>query len=208
MTDDAVTRWVESLEQGDEEAASRLWQYCFPKLLRYAARRLPDHLRRTMDEEDVALSAFKSFCLGSERGAFPELRGRDELWKLLLCITARKAQARLRHETREKRGGGKVSGESIFITDAAEGIPAGIGNVAGAAPTPDMMAQFSDGCEQLLERLGDDTLRAIALLRVEGYSVDEIAQRVGCAKRSVERRLNLIRKTWLDATDTENEEYL
>jgi RNA polymerase sigma factor (sigma-70 family) len=196
MSDEAVTRWIESLETGDEDAAARLWEYCFPRMLRYASRRLPDNLRRAMDEEDVAISAFRSFCMATARGAFTELNGRDELWRLLLCITARKARARIRHETREKRGGGKVGGESILMTGSDQGSGGQIGQVPGHSPSPEMLAQFADECQWLLDQLGDDTLKAIALLRVEGYTVDEIAQRVGCAKRSVERRLTLIRKTW------------
>ena len=132
MTDEAVTRWVESLEHGDEQAAARLWEYCFPRLLRYADKRLPQHLRRVLDEEDVALSAFKSFCMGAARGAFPDMHGRDELWRLLMCITSRKAQARMRHELREKRGSGKVGGESIFLK---EPIPSGALRGLATLPT-------------------------------------------------------------------------
>ncbi len=206
MSDEAVTRWVESLEKGDEDAAARLWEYCFPRLLRYANQRLPGHLRRALDEEDVALSAFRSFCMGSARGAFPNLHGRDELWRLLLCITARKAQARLRHEFREKRGGGKVAGESIFLEGARSADAAGIGHVPDyGTPTPEVLAQFSDECEHLMNLLEDETVKTIAILRIEGYSVDEIAARVGCAKRSVERRLTLIRKTWSHVAESEIE---
>ena len=201
-----VTRWVESLEEGDEAAAAKLWEYCFPRLLRYADKKLPAHLRRVLDGEDVALSAFKSFCLGAAGGKFPDMQGRDELWRLLLCITSRKAQARMRHEFREKRGGGNVGGESIFLkgaSDPMEGGAAGIGNVPDrGAPTPEVLAQFSDECEHLMNLLEDETVKAIAILRIEGYSVDEIAERVGCAKRSVERRLKLIRKTWSHAAES------
>lgn len=205
MAEDDVTRWIESVEQGNHDAAAKLWEYCFPGLLRFAHKRLPNHLRRIMDEEDVALSAFKSFCLGAERGAFPELNGRDELWKLLVCLTARKAQGRIRHELREKRGGGKVSGESIFMQDESGLREQGIGMLAGSTPSPELIAQFSDDCQQLLDRLNDETLQAIALLRMEGYSVDEISQRIGCAKRSVERRLKLIRTIWSEATSEDSE---
>ena len=46
--------------------------------------------RRAADEEDVALSAFDSFCRGAEQGRFPQLDGRDDLWHLLVVITVRK----------------------------------------------------------------------------------------------------------------------
>jgi DNA-directed RNA polymerase specialized sigma24 family protein len=71
------------------------------------------------------------------------------------------------------------------------------GNCFTASP-PDAKAEFANECQQFLERLGDETLQTIALLRIEGYSVDEIATRVGCAKRPVERRLSLIRSIWTE----------
>jgi hypothetical protein len=53
--------------------------------------------RRVADEEDVALSAFDSFCAGAERGRFPDLKDRDNLWALLVTITARKAADLAQH---------------------------------------------------------------------------------------------------------------
>ena len=196
-----VTLWIKSIEDGDDEAAGQLWSYSFPRLLRHAKSKLPGHLRRALDEEDVALSAFKSFCLAASKGKFPNLSGRDELWKLLLHIANKKANSYIRHELREKRGGGQVRGESIFTSAADSSSPVGIDHVSGREVSPDLLAQFTDDCRDLLDMLKDDTLKTIALLRMEGYSVDEIAERVGCAKRSVERRLNLIRQTWKESSN-------
>lgn len=198
-----VTVWYQALQNGDEDAATQLFQHCFPRLLRYARSRLPAHLCRALDEEDVALSAFKSLCRGAQKGALDSVNNRDELWKLLTCITARKGMAHLRHETRQKRGGGKTRGESIFIKAGEEPARAGIDQVPGNIADPAVLAEFEDGCQSLLNLLNDETLQAIALLRMEGYSVDEISERIGCAKRTVERRLNLIRKTWNDAVEVE-----
>jgi DNA-directed RNA polymerase specialized sigma24 family protein len=201
-TNDDVTGWVKSLESGDADAAADLWQYCFPRLLQYSRKKLPDHLRRVLDEEDVALSAFKSFCLGAANGSLGDIKGRDELWRLLYCISGRKAQGYVRHQTRKKRGGGKVSGESIFKTDRDSEKQDGLDQVADPSASPAMMAQFANDCERLFDMLDDEVLQTIALLRIEGYSVDEISRRVGCAKRSVERRLSLIRTIWRSAEDS------
>ena len=206
MHQDEITAWIESAGQGDELAAYRLWQHCFPRLLRYATKKLPDRLRRAMDEEDVALSALKSFFSANQRGAFPELASRDELWKLLVCIAARKAQARIRHETRQKRGGGRVEGESIFLTGEQPERNHGIGGIQGGAFTPEALAQFSEEFENLMNALSDDTQRTIAILRIEGYSVAEMAERVGCAVRTVERKLNLIRRTWSEILQEESKD--
>lgn len=201
-----VTLWIKSVESGDDTSASELWNYCFPKLLSYSKSKLPDHLRRALDEEDVALSAFKSFCLAAAQGSFPQLEGRDDLWKLLLCIASRKAQNYVRRELREKRGGGLVRGESIFESGAASGDPnaAGIGNVAGGMASPEMLAQFADDARAMIDMLQDDTVKTIALLRMEGYSVEEIAERLECGKRTIERRLTLIRRTWSESLKLTN----
>ncbi len=198
---DDVTLWIKSVEDGDDSSAGQLWSYCFPKLLSYSKSKLPDHLRRALDEEDVALSAFKSFCLAAAKGSFPQLEGRDDLWKLLLCIASRKAQNYVRRELREKRGGGQVRGESIFVSgsNASDPNSAGIGNFAGSMPSPDMLAQFTDDARAMIDMLQDDTVKTIALLRMEGYSVEEIAERLDCGKRTIERRLTLIRKTWSES---------
>lgn len=196
-----VTIWIRSLETGDAEAAEQLWAYCFPRLLSYSRGKLPAGLRRVLDEEDVALSAFKSFCFGAAKGSLGQIQGRDELWKLLYCITARKATGEIRRETRQKRGGGKVSGESVFITADGGEVSSGLQNFPSAEPTPAELFEFTNQCEKLFDILDDDVLRAIAILRVEGYAVEEIASRVGCARRSVERRLNLIRTIWTRELD-------
>ena len=204
MNQDDVTAWIESAGKGDDLAAYHLWEHCFPKLLRYAQKKLPDRLRRAMDEEDVALSALKSFFSANQRGAFPDLASRDDLWKLLVCIAARKAQARVRHETRKKRGGGFVQGESIFITGSQSGDPSpGIAGIESTALNPELLAQFSDEFETLMNALSDDTQRTIAILRIEGYAVAEISERVACAVRTVERKLNLIRRTWTEVLQNE-----
>ena len=57
------------------------------------------------DEEDVALSAFKSFCRGTRDGRFPHLQEHEDPWPLLLALTTHKAIDLLRYERRVKRGG-------------------------------------------------------------------------------------------------------
>ncbi len=195
-TDSDVTVWLRALEAGDQDAAGLLWTYCYPRLLRHARHRLPERMRRVLDEEDVALSAFKSLCLRAAQGSFGEIQDRQELWRLLLCIATRKAQGYVRHETRQKRGGGKVCGESIFAPGDSSNGDAGIDQIPQGASVAETPEEFAQQCQDLFDALADEALQTIAMLRMEGYRVDEIAERVGCARRSVERRLNLIRTIW------------
>src|SRR4051812_37747280 len=100
----SVTRWLAGLQQGEpDEPAQRLWGRYFDRLVHLARARLRAAPRGPADEEDVALSAFDSFCRGAAEGRFPRLGGRDDLWRLLVSITTRKAQAAARRERRLKR---------------------------------------------------------------------------------------------------------
>src|SRR5919206_1363508 len=111
----SVTQWIDRLKAGDPDAAQKLWERYFRRLVRLARQKLRAAPRRAADEEDVALSAFDSFCRGLERGRFPQLQDRDDLWRLLVVITARKAVDQVQHEARAKRGGGPVQGESVLV---------------------------------------------------------------------------------------------
>ena len=91
----SITGWLGELREGDQAAAQPLWERYFAKLVVVARSKLK-RLRPTgadEDEEDAALSAFNSFCDGAARGKFPQLADRDDLWRLLVVITARKAMA-------------------------------------------------------------------------------------------------------------------
>src|SRR2546423_11697663 len=109
---ESVTHWIDQLKGGDPAAIRRLWEAYFPRLVGLARKKLREAPRRAADEEDVALSAFDSFCDGAAQGRFPRLTDRDDLWHVLVTITARKAVQLVRHELRQKRGGGAVRGES------------------------------------------------------------------------------------------------
>jgi DNA-directed RNA polymerase specialized sigma24 family protein len=191
---ESVTTWVEQLRVGNRAAAQHLWECYFPRLVGLARQNLQGLPRRAADEEDVALSAFDSFCRGMEQGRFPLLDDRDDLWALLVVITVRKAIDMRQREHRQKRGGGKVAGESALdLLLGSEDGGAGINQIVGAEPTPELAAQLAEEFELLLAHLASDELRAVAVWKLEGHTNAEIASRLGCAEVTVERRLRLIR---------------
>lgn len=197
---DDVTVWIEKLSGGDEQAAQRIWDRYFDKLVRLAKRKF-DRIginRRAADEEDVALSALNSFYRHAANGRF-ELGDREELWKLLVTITVRKAYAESKRQRAKKRGEGMVRGESIFVRPGHEDGKAGIGQVLGDEPTPELASMAAESCEELLEMLSDETQREVAKLKLDGFTNEEIAEKLGCVPRTVERKLNLIRRRWSQA---------
>jgi len=192
----SISQWIEGLKAGDQDAARKLWEGYFHKLVRLVERKLPAQTQRVFDEEDVALSAFKSFCYGVAEERFPDLNDRGNLWAVLVVIATRKVQAYVATQNRQKRGGGQVRGDSVFLGRGTDEELAGFDALAGKEPTPAFLAQASETCERLLDALGDETLRNLAILKMQGCTIDEIASQTGCTKRAVQRRLEIIRRTW------------
>jgi DNA-directed RNA polymerase specialized sigma24 family protein len=193
----SVSHWIGALKVGDPQAAQHLWERYFDALVRLARAKLGANPRGEADEEDIALSAFHSFCQGAAHGRFPRLDDRYGLWRLLVMITVRKALDLSQRQRRKKRGGGRVHGGSILAGGDPDASQAGLEQVLGREPTPAFAAMVADECRRLLEALEDENLRRIALLRMEGYADPEIAAKLGCGLRTVGRKLELIRKTWL-----------
>jgi RNA polymerase sigma factor (sigma-70 family) len=193
-SEDPITQWIEQLRAGDRDAAAHmLWNQYFEKLVHFARKKLGDYPRRVEDEEDVALSAFKSICRAVKEGRFPDLDDRDGLWRILLSITARKVVNRIRHYERQKR---KVAGETAIGGLGSDFEERGIGQVLGVAPTPEFTAEAIEECRRLLDLLKDPRLRSLAMAKMEGCTNEVIAGRFDCSVRTVERQLQLIRKTW------------
>ena len=197
----SVTIWIDALRAGDEDAANQLWRRYFESLVRLARSRLRSGARGVADEEDVALSAFDSFYDGMARGRFPDLADRDDLWRLLVTIAARKASNQNRWESRQKRGGGHVIHESALVAGTDAELD-GLAGVVGAEPSPEFAALLADECSRRLRDLPDESLRAVAVLKMEGYRNEEIAARLGCGLRTVARKLEIIRKAWTDEAPT------
>ncbi len=191
----SVTLWIDQLKAGEREAAQPLWERYFNQLVDRTRRKLAGRPPQGADEEDVALSAFKSFYRAAEDGRFPRLNDRDDLWQLLIVLADRKACDLLQRERRQRRGGGNVLDEAALgPADASAGFP--LAAIAGQEPTPEMVAQVSEEYRRLLALLDDPELQRIALRKMEGYTVEEIAAELGCVPRTVKRRLQLIRRAW------------
>ncbi len=196
--DGSVTRWIGDLKAGGDSAAQHLWERYFHRLVHLARARLRAARRAGAieDEEDAALSAFDSFCRGAAQGRFPDLADRDSLWRLLVVITVRKLAGQFVRQRARKRGGGRLLSESALIgVDAAE--VGGLDGLAGAEPSPEVAALVVDEYRRLRDILRTEALRQVLDLRLEGYTREEIAQRLGCAERAVKRKLEVIREAWV-----------
>jgi DNA-directed RNA polymerase specialized sigma24 family protein len=194
--DGTVTRWVRQLETGDQDAARQLWQRYYQELVELARARLGSTPRRVRDEEDVALSVLRCLYDGATRGQYAALVNRQELWQLLAAITVRKVIDHQRRLTKQKRGGGRVRGDSVLQDGNGDSSGAGFDEILGDATTPEILATAAEEFQRLMALLVDDRLRQIAQFKLDGFTNEEIAQRFGLTCRSIERKLQQIRKAW------------
>lgn len=180
----SVSQLICDVRNGSETAATELWARYQTRLLQVARSRVGHRGSVVADEEDVVVMAFQSFLQRTAAGNFPKLSNRDELWRLLVAITARKAINQVRDQEAQKRRREKSL------------TPAALAEIASSIPTPEFVAIMDDELSFLLDRLGDDELREIVKLRLEGYSCQEIAGSINRSLSTVERRLHLVREKW------------
>jgi RNA polymerase sigma factor (sigma-70 family) len=193
LDEGSVTHWIHEVQDGNADAAQALWERYFERLVKLTRHQLRGSNRRLADEEDVAISVFDTFCRAAGQGRFANLADRDSLWRLLVTMAARKSIDLRRHQSRMRRGGGVVRGESAMGQTQDLDEPRAIAQVVGDSPTPEFSAMMAEQLQRLLALLEDKQLRELALGKMEGFTNEEMGQRLGCSVRTVERRLRLIR---------------
>jgi RNA polymerase sigma factor (sigma-70 family) len=187
---DSIRICLDQLKGGDSQAAQKLWDRYYARLVALARKKLGDSSRRSMDENDVVQAAFTSFCLRAQAGAFPNLHDRESLWALLAVMTARAAANQRVHEGRLKRGGGKV-GSASWEEPSGEWQ---LMDVIAQQPSAEDAAIFVAQLEQFMDSLNDPSDRLILLWKLEERTNPEIAKYLDCSLSAVERRLRSIRR--------------
>jgi RNA polymerase sigma factor (sigma-70 family) len=189
--DASVTNWLRKLEAGHDQAAQELWNVFFERLVLLAQQRMRASPLGVADAEDVALSAFASFCLGVQKQRFPELKDRNSLWRLLVSITLRKLMHMQRDQNRQKRGGDFR--QIPHVNDSSNG-PTEIEQIISREPTPEIAAQLAEQYDRWMRALDSEELVRLAQWKLEGFTNSEIAAKCGLTERTIERKLNLIRR--------------
>lgn len=152
-----------------------------------------DHVVR--DEEDIAVSAMKSFWL-AVRKKEDKLSGRDELWQLLVTITKRKIIREAEKQNAQKRDVKKAVREASHFQRQAgnDEFPQTFDAVLpGCEPTPELILE---GLETLDRIVALPDVGKIAKMKFQGHTNTEIAIEFGCSTRTIERKIEKIMKIW------------
>jgi RNA polymerase sigma factor (sigma-70 family) len=203
----SVTEWIAKVKAGDEDAARKLWEHYFEKLVKQARKTLRSAHRRTADEEDAVLSAMACFFRRAKEGKFKELHDRNDLWRLLVKITRNKTIDHIRRSPREagesKLGRRAAPDQPLPGLDAREDDksafpfdPTTMVELSEADALAEFVSRLGLASQELLDKLGDKKLRQVALLRMQGCTLKEIAKKIDCVISTVEFKLMRIKEVW------------
>jgi RNA polymerase sigma factor (sigma-70 family) len=202
---DSITEWAAKLPAGNvprgqdkatwraerDEAFQRLYERFHRRVLGLVRRILSESIRRRVDEEDVAQSAFDGFVRGQERATSP-LANREDVWRVLATIARRRAINLQRYHGQARRD---LSREEFVCSGSSadsSNLDGRLEDARARASPPDTNLIANETIAWLIEALGH-TAGAVAVLRAEGYTVAEIAAELHLSKRSIDLKLQIIR---------------
>lgn len=191
-------------DDGNLEAFATLWHRYIDGLLEVARTKLGGIPRRVANEDDIAQSVFASLHDAVQKGHYPDLNDRGDLWQILLNLAERKAIDWKRFMGRDRRDFRRTEGESAGGMNSSSESQSGSGmtNFVCPDPTPEVVAELRDQINHLLGKLPADQ-RGIALQKLQNYTNEEIAAESDCVPRTIERKLQLIRKAWAELIETD-----
>jgi RNA polymerase sigma factor (sigma-70 family) len=172
--------------RGQDDAPTLLYLRYAERLRALAATQRSPGLAARVDPEDIVQSVFRTFFRRAAEGQYDVPEG-EEIWKLLLVIGLHKIRALGAFHRAARRDVRLTAGGKVY----ERAIEAESGKDEGAM---DVLRLVVD---EVLDAL-PPSHRPIVELRVEGYEVAEIAERVQRSKRTVERVLQEFRQR-LDA---------
>lgn len=192
----SLTMRIQDLRSPDvrqrDEAARVIWDHFEARLRSLVRRHLDNRIRRREDEQDILQSMYASFCHGQLEGKETP-RSRQELWKLLVRITlckvvntANRHLAARRDIRRERTDPTRTDNTALFPDWMLQ-------HVDRMGPGPEERIIALEELDRLLQALPED-LRQVVLWKLDGHTNAEIAGMVGRTVRSVELKLQLIRK--------------
>jgi RNA polymerase sigma factor (sigma-70 family) len=157
---------IRRVSAGDEQAAAQLVRDFEPVVRRVLRARLRDaRARREFDSMDIWQSVLAIFFVRVAAGQY-DLKGPEDLVKLLLTMTRNKLAEKIRHQHRQRRDSRRTVGGVEKLA------------LAGRDPTPSSVVADKDLLEQARQRLSAEE-RQLVELRGQGLSWEKVAASLG-----------------------------
>lgn len=167
-----------------------LWNRFSGQMTGFARSTLFNQHQRYYDADEIVNSAFASVVMKLWNNELEEVRTRNDLWRMLMLALRHKHSNKRKQINSLKRGSGKVLGDAAITSEEpADRL------------TPADQVELNHDFGELLDSLPDELSKKIALLRIAGNSVPEIAEELNQPIRNIERKLFFVRKIWADQRD-------
>ena len=177
MEPDSDRSLVARIRSGDDSAATELYERYASRLLGLAKHQVSPASRSIAEPDDIVQSAFKSLFRGVHSGTYDAPDGAS-LWNLLAVIAIHKVRRRI---TRSK----SVAAISLVPSNGdSEIVP------MSESVSPQ---EFEASIREAIEGLTPSE-QEVVLLRVQGYHIEEISERLQRSGRTIERTLQRIRE--------------
>jgi RNA polymerase sigma factor (sigma-70 family) len=180
---DLMARW----RDGDQQAATELFRRYVDRLIALVRSRLAGKVAHRIDPEDVVQSVYRTFFADVRDGRYLVERGGD-MWQLLVTITLHKVNDQIRRNKSEKRDFQKEQGfgsEDSLIRMQA--------HLLAHEPSPLEAVALAEEVEQIMRRL-EPIERRMLELRLQGFTIDEIAADTHCGERTVRYALDEVKQ--------------
>ena len=175
---------IDLWRRGDQEAARQIVERYVDRLLMLARGRISQRLSSRVDAEDIVQSVFRTFFFRVKDGQFV-FADQDDLCKLLVRITLHKTLRQVAFHKAAKR-------DPSQETDQGEHHAEQLMALLDSEPSPEATVAFLDLLEHFLAQHGAQE-REILEMRLQGYSNDEIAKKLGVYDRKIRRVIEHIR---------------
>lgn len=175
--------WLRRVLAREADSERELLEHFSQGLMELARRQLPVRVQRRVDPEDVVQSVYRSFFRRLEGGEFRFEESHD-VWRLLAAMTFRKARWAARFHQRQRRD---VKREARLTESALSGVSQAT-LAEGVEPQPEDVVAMFELTEQILSKL-KSYQQDVFTLRLEGYTIEEIAQKVERSESTVFRVL-------------------
>lgn len=174
-----IEELLSRLREGEEDAATALYLRYARRLQTLAERQTDQKMAVRVDPEGVVQSVFRTFFRRVNMGQY-HVSDSDELWKLLLVIALNK----LRTQAMAHRTAKRDVDKTVSLSDSDQ---------KKSTQDDEALLVLKMTVSEVVGELSD-VERDIVWLRIQGYEIQEIADRCGRSKRSVERILQNFRK--------------
>ena len=185
MTTGSDRSLITRLRKGDDQAASEFYDRYVKRVFGLVHQQMAGRLHAVVQSEDIVQSVFKSIFRGLSTGEYEAPAG-GSLWQLIAIVAVHKVRRNARRNLADKRDARRT--QFLVELESFE---------AESSGTPE---EFERAIREAIEGLGP-LEQEVVVLRVQGFTVEDISNKLNRSRRGIERALHKIRESLIQTLD-------